>query len=60
MQKMSKEELEILHRNGIPEIFDRIGTEIQYLNKIISDLQDYTREVNREKSRINLKTFIET
>ena len=59
MQKMSKEELEILHRNGIPEIFDRIGTEIQYLNKIISDLQDYAREVNPEKSRINLKTFIE-
>ena len=59
MQKMSKEELEILHLNGIPEIFDRIGTEIQYLNKIISDLQDYAREVNPEKSRINLKTFIE-
>jgi len=59
MQKMSKEELEILHLNGIPEIFDRIGTEIQYLNKIISDLQDYAREVNPEKSRINLKTFME-
>lgn len=59
MQKMTKDESDILHRYGIPDIFDRIGTEIQYLNKIISDLQDYAREVNPEKSRINLKTFFE-
>ena len=59
MQKMTKDESDILHRYGIPDIFDRIETEIQYLNKIISDLQDYAREVNPEKSRINLKTFFE-
>lgn len=59
MQKMTKDESDILHRYGIPDIFDRIGTEIQYLNKIISDLQDYAREVNPEKSRINLKMFFE-
>lgn len=59
MQKMTKDESDILHRYGIPDIFDRIGTEIQYLNKIISDLQDYAREVNPGKSRINLKTFFE-
>ena len=59
MQKMTKDESDILHRYGIPDIFDRIETEIQYLNKIISDLQDYAREVHPEKSRINLKTFFE-
>lgn len=59
MQKMTKDESDILHRYGIPDIFDRIETEIQYLNKIISDLQDYAREVNPEKSRINLKMFFE-
>ena len=59
MQKMTKDESDILHRYGIPDIFDRIETEIQYLNKIISDLQDYAREVNPEKSPINLKMFFE-
>ncbi len=60
MQKMSREESVILEKYGIMGIFERIGTEIQYLNKIISDLQDYAREVNPEKTLVNLKTFFES
>ncbi len=58
MQKMTAYELQIFTKYGIQEIFNRIGTEILYLNKIVSDLQDYAREVNLEKTRINLAVFL--
>ncbi|WP_319579293.1 ATP-binding protein [uncultured Methanospirillum sp.] len=44
--KMDPDEAAILHKHGIPDLFSRIGTETQYLNKIVSDLQNYAREVN--------------
>ncbi len=44
--KMEPDEAAILHKHGIPDLFSRIGTETQYLNKIVSDLQNYAREVN--------------
>ncbi|HPP78820.1 ATP-binding protein, partial [Methanospirillum sp.] len=57
MQKMTVQELQIFSKYGIMEIFSRIRDEILYLNKIVSDLQDYARQVNPEKSRINLAAF---
>ncbi len=44
--RMDPEEAAILHKHGIPDLFSRIGVETQYLNKIVSDLQNYAREVN--------------
>jgi len=44
--KMDPDEAAILHKHGIPDLFSRIGSETQYLNKIVSDLQNYAREVN--------------
>jgi len=44
--KMDPDDAAILHKHGIPDLFSRIGSETQYLNKIVSDLQNYAREVN--------------
>ncbi|PWR72320.1 ATP-binding response regulator [Methanospirillum lacunae] len=43
---MDPDEAAILQKHGIPDLFSRIGSETQYLNKIVSDLQNYAREVN--------------
>lgn len=59
MHKMAPEESEVFVRHGILDIFNRIGNEILYLNKIVSDLQDYAREVNLEKEQINLTAFLD-
>lgn len=44
--QMDPDEAAILHKHGIPVLFSRIGSETQYLNKIVSDLQNYAREVD--------------
>jgi len=59
IKKMPPEESSVLLKNGIPDIFSRIGIEVLYLNKIVSDLQDYARNVNIEDSKINVGTFFE-
>jgi signal transduction histidine kinase len=43
--KMDPSEAAILQKHGIPDLFSRINSETQYLNKIVSDLQNYAREV---------------
>ena len=42
------------------ESLDSIETNVNYINKIVSDLQDYSRSINPEYSDFNLKDTIET
>ena len=42
------------------ESLDSIETNVNYINKIVSDLQDYSRTINPEYSDFNLKDMIET
>lgn len=59
LNKMSPEEHSILMKYGIRDIFNRIGGEILYLNKIISDLQDYSRVITPEREINNLEPLFE-
>ena len=56
---MPPEEAEILKKHGIPALFTRIGTETQYLNKIVSDLQDYAREVKLKMVSVDPGRFLD-
>jgi PAS domain S-box-containing protein len=42
------------------ESLDNIETNVDYINKIVADLQDYSRSINPEYSDFNLKELIET
>lgn len=53
ISKMHQDEAFVLVKHGIPEIFNRIRTEVLYLNKIVSDLQDYARDIHPEVSIVN-------
>lgn len=53
ISKMHPDEASVLVKHGIPEIFNRIRTEVLYLNKIVSDLQDYARDIHPEVSIVN-------
>jgi PAS domain S-box-containing protein len=44
----------------IAESLDSIETNANYINKIVSDLQDYSRSINPEYSDFNLKDLIDT
>ncbi|MFH0968419.1 MAG: ATP-binding protein [Methanobacteriota archaeon] len=59
VSSMPIEEAEILKKHGIPDLFARIGNETQYLNKIVSDLQDYAREVNLKTVRVDPGKFLD-
>ncbi len=59
VSSMPPEEAEILKKHGIPDLFARIGIETQYLNKIVSDLQDYAREVNLKTVSIDPGKFLD-
>ena len=43
----------------VAESIDSIETNVNYINKIVSDLQDYSRSLNPEYSDFNLKEMIE-
>lgn len=53
ISKMHPDDASVLVKHGIPEIFNRIRTEVLYLNKIVSDLQDYARDIHPEVSIVN-------
>ena len=59
ISKMTPDESSVLQKYGIPDIFRRIESEVRYLNKIVSDLQDYARDVNLEKSILCPDKFLE-
>ncbi len=56
--KMDPNEVAILQKYGIQDLFSRIGIETQYLNKIVSDLQNYAREVSPKKSLVDPGAFL--
>lgn len=45
---------------GVQESLNAINDNIFYINKIVSDLQDYTRPIAPNKKKINLKDLIST
>lgn len=56
---MNPEDAAVLQKHGIPDLFTRINTETQYLNKIVSDLQNYAREVNLNTEPIDPGRFLD-
>jgi PAS domain S-box-containing protein len=44
----------------VAESLDSIETNVNYINKIVSDLQDYSRPINPEYSNFNLKELIDS
>jgi PAS domain S-box-containing protein len=44
----------------VAESLDSIETNVNYINKIVSDLQDYSRSINPEYSDFSLKDMVET
>ena len=47
-------------KKEVAESLDDIETNINYINKIVADLQDFSRSINPEYSDFNLKELIET
>ena len=56
---MNPEDAAVLQKHGIPDLFTRINTETLYLNKIVSDLQNYAREVNLNLELIDPGQFLD-
>jgi PAS domain S-box-containing protein len=48
------------NQKEVTESLNSIETNVNYINKIVSDLQDYSRSINPEYSDFNLKDMIET
>ena len=57
-----RSELDNIHnpesRNSITESLDSIDENISYINKIVADLQDYSRKLNPDIEPINLENLI--
>ena len=45
-------------RKEVAESLDNIETNVNYINKIVADLQDYSRSINLEYSQFNFKELI--
>ncbi|MGD6808385.1 MAG: PAS domain-containing sensor histidine kinase [Candidatus Bathyarchaeia archaeon] len=46
-------------KEGVAESIDSIETNINYINKIVQDLQDYSRPITPEYSEVDLPKFLE-
>jgi signal transduction histidine kinase len=57
--KRPKKARSILEREGLEEILKRIENEINYMNKIVKDLQDYSKPITPKYGRIRLTQIIE-
>ena len=57
-----RSELDNIHnpesKNSITESLDSVDENISYINKIVADLQDYSRKLNPEIEPINLENLI--
>jgi PAS domain S-box-containing protein len=49
---------EVVEKNGLHELMEMLRDQTVYMNKIVSDLQDYARPVNLELKEINLYDMI--
>jgi signal transduction histidine kinase len=54
MKSLSSHEMDILEKAGFSKIFGSVQDETKYMDKIISDLQDYARPVKLDVAEINL------
>jgi len=59
LDKLPKKARSILEREGLEEILKRIENEINYMNKIVRDLQDYSKPITPKYGRIRLTQIIE-
>jgi PAS domain S-box-containing protein len=59
LDKLPKMARSILEREGLEEILKRIENEINYMNKIVRDLQDYSKPITPKYGRIRLTQMIE-
>jgi signal transduction histidine kinase len=59
ISKMTGDEIDVITKYGFTDIFSKINNEISYLNKIVSDLQDYAKEVKIKQEPIRIKTLFE-
>ena len=59
LDKLPKKARSILEREGLEEILKRIENEINYMNKIVRDLQDYSKPITPKYGRIHLTQMIE-
>jgi two-component system cell cycle sensor histidine kinase/response regulator CckA len=61
---LAREELKVMPQSvgkqAMEESLDSIEENIVYINKIVSDLQDYTRPLKPEVERVNIKDLIQT
>jgi len=49
---------EIVEKNGLPGLIKTLRDQTIYMNKIVSDLQDYARQINLEPMETNLYDMI--
>jgi PAS domain S-box-containing protein len=54
VQSMPVPVKEIVEKNGLPRLMEMLRDQTVYMNKIVSDLQDYARPVNLELKETNL------
>lgn len=54
---MPPEYQELSDKLGVNKLLERINRQLEYMNKIVSDLQDYARPVKPELTIIDLRNF---
>ncbi|MGB9727824.1 MAG: PAS domain S-box protein [Nitrososphaeria archaeon] len=59
LDKLPKRTKIMLEKEGLEDILKRIENEISYMNKIVRDLQDYSKPITPKYSRIRLQQMIE-
>ncbi|MEM0385568.1 MAG: ATP-binding protein [Nitrososphaeria archaeon] len=59
MSTLPKRTRDALERKGIENVIKRIENEIAYMNKIVLDLQDYSKPITPKYSKIHLPSLIE-
>ncbi|MBC7092210.1 MAG: PAS domain S-box protein, partial [Nitrososphaeria archaeon] len=59
LDKLPKRAKSMLEKEGLEDILKRIENEINYMNKIVRDLQDYSKPITPKYSRIRLQQMIE-
>ncbi|MEM2660510.1 MAG: PAS domain S-box protein [Nitrososphaeria archaeon] len=59
LSTLPKRTRDALERKGIENVIKRIENEIAYMNKIVLDLQDYSKQITPKYSKIHLPSLIE-
>jgi PAS domain S-box-containing protein len=58
IQTMPANVKEIIDKNGLPKVMEMLRDQTVYMNKIVSDLQDFARPVNLEPKETNVYGMI--